>query len=165
MTVSLIEPDVSAMLSIASRMRDLDREEIMATRDDESVVLLAEQAAGTGALRWAFAVDGRPVCAMGAVPLWRGSYSVWMFATDDFDRVSLAVTKHAVRVMMPAMLARGLSRASCATLDRHVTAHAWLASLGGQYETDMPGYGKNGETFFLYAWSRDDVLSRTVRWR
>lgn len=159
MTVSLIEPTEAALLHVAENMRADDAREIFATRWSDYPDDVVRSILGTPWPRYVFAFDGFPTCAIGAMQLWPGMWSVWMFATDDWPRVALSVTKHARRVMMPDLVKAGARRASCASLDTHHSAHRWLESLGAEFDATMPGYGKGGETFFLFSWERANVLS------
>lgn len=154
MTVRLVTPTPKGMIHIAQNMRAPDREEIFATRWDDDPVSLALDSCAITEMSWMALLDDEPVAAIGATPLWPRCWSVWAFGTDKWDNVVLTLTKHVSRFMFPAITAIGL-RAQCFTLSTHTQAHRWLEFCGMDREATLPNFGKNGETFYLYAWRRD----------
>lgn len=138
------------LVHIARNLRARDREELFATRWDDDPLLLADQYARVEGLRYLFSLDEEPVAVMGAIEQWPGTWSVYAFGTDKWDRVVFSLTKTAKRVMIPEMQCRGMRRAHAASLDVHVQAHRWMERLGGKKESTMPGFGRNGETFFMF---------------
>lgn len=148
------EPSYEDMLVIASNLRERDRQEIFATRYGENPADLAADVVRTGAFRWAFYIDGRPVAAIGAFPRWPNVWSVWAFGTDEWDKVVLAITRHARRFMYPAMFRSGATRVDCMVLATHRDARAWLEYLGLRPEKVMDNWGKKGEGFVCYCWTR-----------
>lgn len=153
MIVGQIPATEEAIMYIACNLRAADAEELYATCWDDKPETITKHTVACGDFRFVFAVDGRPACAIGAAPMWPGVWSMWMFATDDFPRVSLSVTKHVRHVIMPSLLKTGAHRASAASLSTHDTAHKWLQSFGFSKESEMPGFGKNGETFYNFVCS------------
>lgn len=140
---------------VVRRMRQRDREEIFATRWDDDPEKLVKDVMAGGEFGWVFGDDdGLPVAALGAIPVWNGVWEVWMFATDEWPRVSLGVHRFIKRTMIPALESVGYHRAQCRALDRHTEAHRWLLSLGAYKESELPNYGRNGETFYLFCWTR-----------
>lgn len=146
-----------AVLYIAENMREWDRREIYATRWDTDPGSLANAAMAGGAFAWVAGLE-RPIAALGAVPCWPGVWSVWMFATNEFDKIGLSLTKHVKRRMMPALRATGGHRAECRSLEDYQVANAWLEHLGATVEAKLKRYGRNGEDFRLYVWRDVDVL-------
>lgn len=155
------------VLAVASWMRQADAREIFAlqpyTTDIRRIARFCAEASSHGAV--AFADDGAPIAALGAVPNWPGMYSVWMFATDRWPHVALATTRYARRVLIPALIDAGAHRAFCHSLAAHRVAHSWLAMLGARKTAYLPNWGRAREDFVLFTWELDDVLSRTVRAR
>lgn len=139
-------------LYIAKRMRALDREEIFATRWDESEESLCADAVAVPGMSFIVSKNGEPVCALGGVPEHPGCWSVWMFATDKWNSVALTATKFVKRWLIPAIENTGANRAECKSISTHSVAHKWLDSLGATRESVLERYGKNGEDFYIFRW-------------
>lgn len=145
---SLSQP---ALAFIARNMRAEDRREIMANRWGDDEAELVEQCLQGGAFAWVVGLD-EPIAAIGAYPLWPGVWSVWMFATDDFPRIGIRLTRWVRRVMIPALRDSGCHRAECHSIEGHRVAHRWLESLGARHEATLRCYGREGEDFRVYSW-------------
>lgn len=142
-----------ALAYVARHMRAADRDEIFATRWGDDPNDLVQAALRGGSFAWVASLD-RPIAALGAIPMWNGVWSVWMFATDDFRRIRFGLTRFVVRDMIPALRAGGAHRAECRSLATHTEAHRWLEMLGATREATLRGYGRAGEDFELYVWRR-----------
>ncbi len=142
------------LLYVADNMREWDRREIFANRwDDDPAPLVSGLLAG-GEFGWVAGDGGLPIAAFGAVPTWAGNWQVWMFATDEWPKVALGVTRFIKKVMIPALEEVGCHRAECRSMEGHAVAHRWLEALGAHKESELPHYGRDGETFYLYCWTR-----------
>lgn len=151
------------LLYVASSMREWDKREIYSTRPDESPELLARDIMMLGDFGWIFGVDGEPIVALGAVPIWPGVWSVWMFGTDKLPLVGKKVTSWVRRAMIPALLSVGCHRAECNSMEGHTDAHRWLEHLGARRGNKVVAYGKNQENFYNYSWLPDtNIKSRYV---
>lgn len=140
---------------IVHKMRAKDREEIFATQWSNDPWAFGNAVLRSGEFGYVLhADDGEPVVCGGAVPLWNGVWSVWMFATDRFDEISLSTHRFAKRVFFPGLEYAGYHRLECRSLATHHTAHKWLESLGAYRESEVSNYGKNGESFVLYCWTK-----------
>ena len=146
-------PTFDRLLYIAERMRDWDRREIYAARWTDDPFPLAAECLTYGDFTW-IAGRERPIAFIGAAPMHPGVWSVLMFATEEFDRIRLSLTKHVIRVMIPALVNVGAHRAECHSLEGHEEAHRWLEALGAKRESVRPGFGKNGEDFVCFSWRR-----------
>ena len=156
--VTLIaEPSVDVVRKICQNLRARDRQEIFATKwtDDPEEVVAGVIA--SGAFRWAALVDGEPVALIGARPRWPGVWSMWAFGTDRWPEVVRTLTKHAKRFMMPALMNAGAVRADCHALAEHTDARRWLERLGATAETELAAWGKNGQSFVCYVWTRKQL--------
>ncbi|TIU13080.1 MAG: hypothetical protein E5W40_08835, partial [Mesorhizobium sp.] len=58
-------------------------------------------------------------------------------------------------VLGPQVAARGAWRVGARALAANELALRWLARLGATERCRLPGYGRNGETFILYDWTRE----------
>ena len=144
-----------ALRHVFANLRECDRAELDATNysldpDDQT-----ERLMGLATFQFAAYVGETPAAIIGAWPRWPGVWGVYAFGTDEFPGRSL--TKFARRVMVPALLEAGAHRAECASLGSHWRAHQWLERLGAKREAILRGYGKNRETFYLYAWTAERV--------
>lgn len=142
------------MLHIAMNLRARDHEEIYATRYGEDPAEVARDVVHTGAFRWGAYLDGVPVAAIGAFPRWPNVWTCWAFGTGDWAKVALTLTRHATTFMMPAMQRSGAIRIDALALEAHTDARAWLAFLGGRPEKVLDNWGKNGQSFVSYVWTR-----------
>lgn len=154
------QPPLADMLHITSHLRDRDREEIFATRYGEEPKDLARDATFSGAFRWIAYHDGVPTAAIGAVPRWPNVWTVWAFGTDDWDKTVLTLTRHVRRFMIPAIYGSGAIRADCLALAAHEDARKWLTALGATPEKVLDNWGKNGEAFVSYCWTREQTKGR-----
>jgi len=140
---------------VVHNMRAKDKEEIYATQWSDDPWAFGNQVLRSGDFGFILhADDGEPVVCCGAVPMWNGVWSVWMFATDRFDEISMSVHRFARRVFFPSLDAAGWHRMECRSLSTHDVAHRWLEVLGAYKETETERYGKNGESFMVYCWTR-----------
>lgn len=141
---------------VAAFMRDIDRREVFALMADDNPLALAARLNVVAEQAWCAHWQGRPVAAFGAAP--NGPYvaDVWLFASDDWPRVMLSVTRFILRQLMPDLAAAGYRRAQCQSSIEHPAAHAWLSRLGAVREGEHPLRGRRGETFITFAWRRGD---------
>jgi len=143
------------LLYVADNMRDMDKKEIYSTRWEEDPESLVDSIMSYGNFGWVVGTDdGIPIAAFGAIPIWPGSWQVWMFATDRWDEASLWVTRFIKKVMIPSIADSGWNRAECKSIEGYDVAHRWLEMLGATHEHTLPSFGKNGESFRLYSWTR-----------
>lgn len=149
------EPGFRDLLFIAEHLRERDREELFATRYGNNVEDLARDATMAGAMRWAAYADEEPVAAFGAVPRWPGVWTAWAYGTDRFPEAILTITRHIRRFMLPALYNSGVHRVDALALAAHTDARRWLESLGAEQEFLLDKYGRSGETFVSYVWTRE----------
>lgn len=149
------EPPFQDMLHVAQNMRERDREEIFATRYGDDPADVARDVVNAGAFRWGAYLDGVPVGAVGAYPRWPNVWTAWAFGTDDWPKTVLTVTKHVKRFMIPALYRAGAKRVDATALATHADARAWLTALGATPEKPLDNWGKNGQTFVCYVWTRE----------
>jgi len=153
--MNLITLSQEAVAHVAANMRQRDKDEIYATRWSEDPEALAQSVVSCKPFAFvACADDDEPVCVFGVYEMWPGVFSVFMFATDRWDEVSLSVTRYAMKTMIPCVMSEGFVRAECRSLSTHEQAHRWLEMLGAYKESEHRCFGKNGETFFTYSWTK-----------
>lgn len=140
---------------VVRRMRRQDFHEVYANRWDDNPDALVRDLMLCGDFGWVAGTDeGLPVAAFGAIPVWNGVWEVWMIATDNWPKVALGVHRFIKRVMIPALEQTGCHRAQCRALSTYTWSHKWLKSLGAYKESEMPHFGRNGECFYLFCWTR-----------
>lgn len=161
MAVSMVEirPGTLRDVSyIAAHMREQDWREVHAScpTDDkaEAGILCHLSSQGWSYTAW---LHGEPVCAFGFSPsmlpwLW----SAWAFGTDKMKRAIPTVTRFGRSTIARQLIEAGAQRCEIRSIADHDLAHRWLQGLGAHRECDLPGYGRNGETFVLYAWLKED---------
>lgn len=150
--MTLARLDYLGAYSVAENMRAADKEEIYATRWDETPEALARDAMCNAEFAWIAWLGDTPVCAFGAIALHPGVWSIWMFATDDFPKVAFGVTKFIIKVLKPVLTGGMAHRIECRSHANHTTAHKWLELIGLSRESEIPKFGKNKEKFYLYSW-------------
>lgn len=142
--------DAGALETVVSGMRTWDRHEIFATRREGDDAFVADIVACDGP-KWIAWLDGVPVAAIGAVPMWPGVWSPWCFGTDKFPQASLLLTRLAKRVIIPGLRALGAHRLQVKSIEGHHDAQAWLMRcFGCHLEATHPRLGRNGETFHTF---------------
>ncbi len=157
--------DAENILHVCRNMRDLDREEVFAVSFAETDEELADNLLRIiGSFSFCMCTDdGEPTVLIGAVEGWPGFWSFWMIATPRFPEIYTDLTKWAFRGMLRTLFDDlGLRRGEAQSLVSHETAHRWMERLGAVREGYHPQYGKNGEDFVTYVWTRENrhVLSR-----
>jgi hypothetical protein len=153
--MTLADITLERVSHVTARMRQADKDEIYATRWDDDPERLAKTVVSfdpTGFV--VLADDGEPVSVFGVYQMWPGVFSVFMFATDRWNEVSVGMTKFVMRDMIPSVMSGAFVRAECRSLSTHTQAHRWLEMLGAYKESEQLCFGKNGETFFTYVWTK-----------
>lgn len=149
-----IEP--VGLAHVVNNMRKSDVHEIFATTNASSAqeyvdeMMMLKRA---GLCGWIASQDGVPIAALGIMPMWHNVVNVWMFATDDFPKIALQLTRFVRRNMVPALTSGGIHRAQCFSMNGHVVAQRWLEILGAKREGVAKGFGSGGEDFTLYSWT------------
>lgn len=153
--MQLVPINLPSLLYIVEHMREWDRREIFATRwsDDEAEYAesIFETCRGYG---WIAQVESVPVAFVGGAPTYPNVWSVGMFATDDFPKIGLPFTRFVRNHFIRGLVESGAIRAECKSMEGHEAAHRWLEALGAEREAKHLEYGKNGETFFTYCWTK-----------
>lgn len=151
----ITELEREAVRYVIANMREWDRREIFATRlDSDTGNGLLEDVFRAGPVSWMSWLGDEPVAAFGCSPMWRGVWGMWMFATDNFHKVGLGMTKFVIRGIVPMLWEHDAHRLECKSMEGHVDAHRWLEVIGARREATHPGYGRDGQTFHTYVWEK-----------
>ncbi|MBL8578094.1 MAG: hypothetical protein JNK47_12775 [Mesorhizobium sp.] len=100
-------------------------------------------------------LDGNPEVAFGACEQRRGLWTAWSWGTPRLKRCIPRVTQFFFAVLGPAVAERGAWRVEARPIADNPVALAWLRKLGATERCLLPGYGKNGEDFILFDWTRE----------
>lgn len=142
--------------AVALAMRDRDVAEFSAisfadTREELAVALESRYEGNPSVMcaRW----KDQPACIGGAIETRPGVVSLLFFATDDFPRLALPMTRWLRNELFPRLLGEGgVHRIEAIALDGRKDVRAWLYTLGLQPETGpLFGYGKRGEPFIMFS--------------
>jgi hypothetical protein len=147
---------------VASRMRQRDLDEFSALLPSDNlydiVKAISERYGHTKGVSVA-KYDGVPV-AIGLTLCHRPNVvTLGLFATDDFPKVGVRVTKFILRELFPRLDQAGIHRIECVSLAGYHWAQRWLTTLGLKREAQLYNYGKNKEDFIMYARCHDCARS------
>lgn len=139
---------------VAVSMRGRDFEEFTAVNPADSrkdlAHLLVRKYGGRPDILCAWWL-GQPVCVGAFLEVRPRVISLMMFATQDFPRVGLGLTRFIKKQMFPRLIAAGVHRIEAISLDGYAEVHGWLRVLGLEQETEpMRNYGKRGESFVQF---------------
>lgn len=151
------------LIHIAERMREWDRRECFAMYWSDDPKEFAAWVASINVFAFiAYAKDGEPVAALGAVECWPGTWQPWAFGTERFNEVALGLTRFVRREMIPALARLGWRTAECFSMAGHEESHRWLGIIGAVRDREVPSYGKNGEDFVRFVWYKPDKPDKPV---
>lgn len=143
-------------LYVADRITREDMSNIAATRPDVTPARLAAVCEAAQDLAVVAYYGREPVAVMGAIPWHEGVYSGYMFATDRFPVVGLAMTKWARRTFFVALRKLGARRVETHIIERDQKTQRWLSAIGAKKEAIVPRFGVGGEDFVRYAYLWDE---------
>ena len=151
--------DRDACLEIARGISAEDMRNIAATRPGVTPGSLTTACAAAKELAIIAYDRDEPIAVMGAMPWHPGVYSGYMFATDRFPVIGLAMTKWARRHYFAALRQLGARRVEAHIIERDIKTRRWLSAIGATEEAGVPQFGVNGEPFvrFSYIWDTNNV--------
>lgn len=139
------------VLYVARNMRERDHEEIYNLRWDANPFTIVNDVMANPNFSWVGGHDGRPVAVFGGMPHHPGVWSMYCFATDDFPKVALGITRFMKRIVVPKMFGEmGIHRLQCDSHEKHVQAHRWLRLFGARQEGVKWKYGRDGANYFTF---------------
>lgn len=145
---------------VVANMRDEDFEEINAlfpeavARGDYGPLLAKAAFEGPGYSAW---IDDEPVAVFGAGM--SDSYSTaiaWAFGTRQFKRAAGMISHFYKHKLSHDLYNAGVTRLEARALGTHDYARNWLKRLGFHEDCELPYYGRNGQSFFLYSFTLAD---------
>ena len=135
-------------------MRERDYQELLATATVNSRAELAHVLAARYGDRADVLVgraNGTPVCIGGTITPWPGVISLLFFATPEFPKIGLTITRWIGKELFPRYFDAGVHRIQAVSLDGYDEVHRWLGALGLEREAVLPAFGRNGEDFVQFA--------------
>lgn len=154
---AIIQPANMRDLSyIASHMRPEDRAEVECQLDEWN----AAHVAALSLRDFAYVVDlaGNPEAAFGCGQLRSGYWVAWSWGTNRLTKCLPAMVSYITATLQPAVYDAGALRVEARALASHWQARRFLERIGGKFRCELPCYGKNGETFILYDWTRTSYV-------
>lgn len=103
---------------------------------------------------WVAYLKGRPVMVFGYMPMNVAAVSIWAMGTKHATRVVPAVTRHVVLDVIPSLIERGYHSMEARSIIEHEQAHRWMESTGAVRSGEPFPYGRDGELFQLFRWTR-----------
>lgn len=164
MTTAIVETTKEGVYHVCRNMRQADREEIFATRWRDDPDDVARDSLAAPGFKWMAVRDGVPEAVVGVRPMWPGVWCAWAYGTPQFQQVSRHLTRHIQRVIMPALVLARAHRLEAHSIVTHVEAHQWLEYLGAARERTIREFGKGGEDFIVFAWTRESLDVHDGRW-
>lgn len=151
---------------VAYRMRDVDYDELAAISFAQDRRELADNLSVSihSHPRMFVCSDERPAVVVGWSMTRPGVGQVGMFATEEFRKIAAGVNRFITHELMLDINRYNLHRLECFSLGSHVEAHSWLEWLGLSKEAEHESYGRNGEKFVSFAWTRKPGAT-DIRWR
>jgi len=140
---------------VALNMRDRDYAEFSATSDcrnrEELADLLADRFGGRDDVLCG-ALGDEPICIGGTIEAWPNVLTLLFFATPQFPKIGLPITRFIRDRLFPQFDQVGVHRIQAVSLAGYDDVHEWLRVLGMEPETGrLHGYGKRGEDFIQFA--------------
>jgi hypothetical protein len=140
------------VLHVARNMRDRDREEIYNVRWDDNPFTIVNDVMARREFSWVAWRDQMPCAVIGGMLVHPGVWSMYCFATDDFPRVAIGLTRFAGKTLVPTLFDKvGAHRLQCDSHEKHVDAHRWLSTFGAELESVKRAYGRDGADYFTFA--------------
>lgn len=144
---------------VAANMRDRDYEEFSAVSpagDKEALACLLADRYGNRPDVMCGRMGGTPICIGGTIEARPNVITLLFFATDEFPKIALPITRFIRKNLFPKLIAAGAHRIEAVSMAGHDQTHAWLRTIGLEAETGpLHGYGKNKEAFVQFSWSAD----------
>lgn len=153
MTARIVGGTLRDLSYIAANLRKEDRAEIDCQFNEWTPELLALSA--LQGFAYAVELDGNPEAAFGAAEARQGLWIAWSWGTRRMWRCVPRITSFFYQVLGPDVAARGAWRVEARAMAGNDLACRWLNRLGANERCLLPAYGKNGEDFILFDWTRE----------
>lgn len=142
--------DHDTVLYVARNMRARDKEEIYGLRRRENPFDIVNDVMAQS-LAWVAWLDGMPAAVFGGSEARPGVWSMFAFATDEFPRLALGLTRFARKQVIPRLFDElGAHRLQCESHEKHTDAHRWLVALGAHRESVKAKFGRDGSDYYEF---------------
>jgi hypothetical protein len=151
--VLIVPATLRDLTYVAAHMCDEDRAEVACQLDDASALAVA-----TASFRdFAFCVelDGNPEAALGCGCVRSGYWVAWSWGTRRAWRCWPEMIGFIRGWLQPSVYDMGAYRVEARALLSHERAHRFLERIGGQRRCELRAFGRGGEDFVLYDWTRE----------
>lgn len=151
-------PTRADVLEVAGNLRAKDMAELIAANpgfDADSIPLLMADRYGDSEHALGAWLDDEPIAIGAIVPTGDGAAQIGLFATDEFPRIALAMTRFIRNRLIPQYEAHGFRRFECASVAGYDEAHRWIETLGLKRAETLPGIGAGGEDFIRFVRQSD----------
>jgi hypothetical protein len=157
MTIRIEPATLPTLQHIAERLRDVDRQELLATGSEAHVLQLPRRVM-THHVSAFVAIDSErgPVAAWGLLELWPGVGAAFAFGTDGWGLALRAMTKHVREFMIPMVIDAGYHRIEAKALAHRRDVERWVSLFGATPEGLLRSAGKRGEDLVQYRWLAHD---------
>lgn len=161
------EGTLGSIYNVALNMRERDYEEIVALSFCENRKELADQLARTWSGHQTTLVCGTKelggIAAITYIPMRKGVWNLGLFATNNFQKIHLSLTKLIINSIIPVLDKANAHRVEAQSIVGYETVHNWLRFLGLNEESVLHGYGRNKEDFVNFAWVRGEN-EKNLKW-
>jgi hypothetical protein len=138
---------------IVANLRSEDRHEVECQIEHWDVNAIA--LAALQGFAYVVELDGNPEAAFGACEQRQGLFVAWSWGTKRMPRCVPAITRFFHAVLGRQVAEVGAWRVEARPLADNELAVRWLKRLGATERCLLPSYGKNGEDFKLFDWTRE----------
>lgn len=155
--------DARALIDhVCRNLRSFDEEEALAVMGGGSVDQLAAYFIGCAMSASEFVIVStdweEPIALVSVLPSWPGLGAAQMVATDRFDEIVMDLTRYIRRELIPRLLAGGMRRVEARAMQKAELNCRWLKALGASVEGECPMFGKDGQTYVQFAWTKGSGL-------
>jgi hypothetical protein len=160
-SVSIVPATVRDVSYVAANLRPADWREIECQMEPFDAAAIGVSACRDYA--YVAECDGNPEMAFGAhrARVDSSLWVAWSFGTRRQRCCVPMVLEFILGYLQPMVSAEGAFRVEARALAANRSALRFLERIGGTRRCELPGYGKRGEDFILYDWTRETwVLSR-----
>lgn len=155
LTVAIVPATLRDATFVAANMRADDWTEIECQAPAGTLPIEAALWSVNGREAWVATVKGQPAAVFGihnATPA-GNVVTVWAWGTKAMRRAVPEITRF-IRWKVPRWISEGVTRVEARSIVGHADAHRWMRGLGA-VQAACPAWGKGGEDFILFSWTRE----------
>lgn len=150
---------IGDIFDVAMRMRERDYEEIVCTtyaKDRYELADILARSWSQSPATYVFGTEelGRIACLTLTAER-PGVWNLGLFATDKLESIGKSLTKHVIRDIIPLLDKAEAHRVEAQSIVGYEEVHNWLQFFGLRKESVLKKYGRNGEDFVNFAWTRE----------